>query len=213
MIKSILFCVLAITAFSACTKNKIENFFIPPEGKNVSEFNLLHEDGTISEHNVSISFVKLDENHIKTSEMNGFAEKAKLGTGQPELDLKKYSKYLITNDEILLESFEYYNLLTSERENTKLNPAQIILKLPQNSKIVKWIIKEHNNTEWDCTAELILVEIDGNKQRAIKLTKRIMADEKYNWANKIEYYVEGIGLWKICMEKTGQVFQLLDRQY
>lgn len=129
------------------------------------------------------------------------------------MDLKQYSTYLIKDDELLLEGFDYYNPLTSEREHKLLNPNQIILKLPKKSSIAEWKTADHNKTEWNCKAELISVEIDGVNRDAIKLTKRIVADKKYKWANSIEYYVQGIGLWKVCIEETGGIFKLLNRQY
>lgn len=194
MIKSILFCALAIAFFSACTNTKIENFFIPPEGKNVSEFYLLHEDGTNSEYNIFISFLRLDEDHFKTSEMNGILESAKKEIGKPELDVKKYSNYIIKNDEIILESFSYYNPMSSEREHYLLDSLQVILKLPKNSEIIEWTTKDRNKIEWNYKAEFTSIEFDGIKKKAIKCTKRIVADKKYDFANTIEYYVEGIGL-------------------
>lgn len=195
-------------------EEKIENFFIPTNGKNVSEFVLLDENGNKTDNKTSISFVKLDDNSFKTSTTNSLMEEVKQSLNDYNRDVKSYSTYLIKNDELQLVSKDFFNVKKGERELVDLNPIEVILKLPKKSNITQWKSEEISGDQYNCTSEFITLEIDRVKKRAIKLTKRIIAeDNSTDWINSITYYVEGIGEWKKCMEKTGQVVKLLYRQY
>lgn len=205
-------CLILITTFTACNQTKIESFYIPLNDKNVSEFNIFNDEAELSGVITTVSFVKVGENQFKTITSNSLIENLKKEFDDIGNDMKNYSFYTIKNNEIHLTGIDYFNITNSKRESIAINPSQIVLKLPSFFNKTEWIFKETSGDEYLCSAEFVNVDIDGTVKRAIKLTKRIIGVED-TWPNSIAYFVEGIGEWKVLMEKTGQLYSLLTKQY
>lgn len=74
------------------------------------------------------------------------------------------------------------------------DPPSVILKMPQQGQTVTWTYTDISGDDIKCTASWTTVKVSSKPQKAIKVKKTIVGAE--NWGKTIEYYVNGIGLWK-----------------
>jgi hypothetical protein len=72
------------------------------------------------------------------------------------------------------------------------NPASILLKLPMENESINWTFRDFSGDDIKCSSAWTTVTFNGEERKAIKLTKKVDVDME-----EIEYYVHGIGLWKV----------------
>lgn len=191
---------------------KIEDFLFSNDGKNISEFNVLDDEGNKTEIKTTLITEMLDKNNFRVIERNSLIEKINNDLGG-NYDVKSYSIYTIKDNILFQTSINNFDIKSpAKRKMVVFDPPSIILKFPDQSNTAVWLYKEISGDEFQCTSEFVSVDLNGIIKRAIKLTKRIIGTDVI-WPNTINYYVEGIGLWKQNMESTGQVFMILNRQW
>ena len=112
----------------------------------------------------------------------------------------------ITVNEIKKTKQILTNALGTTNKKTSYNPGIILLKLPPVGQSIEWTIKEGSDIT-KCTANWTTVTIEGNSKKAIKIKKQPQGFT----SSIIEYYVSGIGLWKVDMLSQNGKTQAMDK--
>jgi hypothetical protein len=103
------------------------------------------------------------------------------------------------------------NMLETNKQKT-YSPAQTIFKLPAIGQKSTWTYNSPNGETTKCTAELIELKVKGENKKGIKVKKETLEDGKpIDWATSIDYYVNGIGLYK-SETLNEEILDILDFQ-
>lgn len=84
------------------------------------------------------------------------------------------------------------NALGTTNKKTVHNPTVTLLKVPVVGQSSSWTTNEGQAVN-KCTATWTTVNVDGESKKAIKVKHTIEGFKSYY----VEYYVKGIGLWKL----------------
>lgn len=90
------------------------------------------------------------------------------------------------------------------------NPSAVLLKLPPQGQTVTWSYTQISGDELKCTASWTTLNVGGKDLKTIKVEQEI---EGFG-AKTIEYYVQGIGLYKTDMigsDGKVQAFEKFDQ--
>lgn len=92
------------------------------------------------------------------------------------------------------------------------NPPSLILKMPLPGQKAVWETKEISGDLQKCTATWTQVQVNGEQRKAIKVVK------SFEGLSSVEnnYYVKGVGLWKIEFEDDGSImtqFEFVSLEY
>jgi len=158
----------------------IKDYFIPDVSKNAVEFR--STDGVVTKYYLS----KKDSFDIFTVKVS-----------ENDTDTSIYSEtYQFKNNEVrMLHSVSSsrvldYDILTLKND---YNPPAIVLKFPAMGKDESWINTDSLGKQ-KLSSSWTTVTIDGEQKKAIRVLNRIWG---MTYSEKFEYYVKGIGLWKI----------------
>ena len=121
-------------------------------------------------------------------------------------------KIKMTNNDIFGVSMKSGSVLTKGPSEIKYNPPRPLLKVPKtDTDYQSWSYVDGTETT-KCTAVFSDLNIGGEKKKAILVLKNVYEKSKYvEWASTKEFYVAGIGLYKILTMKD-EVFMMLDYQ-
>lgn len=110
--------------------------------------------------------------------------------GQPSAIETQTVKFTATQV-VMTKSVSTGLLETNKKRN--YDPAQILLKIPATGQTTTWSIpQDDGKTKTNYISSWTTVKVDGVSKKAIKVTSQWSS-----WKLKtVEYYVEGIGLWK-----------------
>lgn len=180
----------------------IKDYFLPKDGLNKSNYYTPNpQTGGSSGMETKIWFIK---------KADGFeVMEAKILKGEATSIVTK--TIAISNNEIKLTKTVSTNILETNRQKT-YSPAQTILKLPTVGQKLTWNYSSPTGETIKCTAELIDMKVKGENRKTIKVKKETLEDGKpITWATSIDYYVNGIGLYKI-ETLSEEILDVLDFQ-
>jgi len=122
------------------------------------------------------------------------------------------TKYVdITQTEIKVTKTITTTMFETNKEQI-YSPAQVFLKLPQTNTIAKWDYITPAGDKLTCKSEWTQISYNGENKKAIKVTREYFENGNIvNWVSSIEYYVEGVGLWKIQTYKEEDM-EILEKQ-
>ena len=194
-------CLFLILVALISKGQTIKDYFLPTEGKNKSNFYTPNPTtGERTDMRTTIWFIKKGDNFD--------VMQAKLTNGQPTSIITQ--RVSILDNEIKLLKTTSTNLFETNKQ-TIHSPPQILLRLPKSGQKSLWTIKTSDSST-KCTGELIRLDVGGESKKVLKVKKEVYEDGKLvDWATSFEYYVFGIGLWKIEIP-TGEVIDKLDSQ-
>lgn len=181
----------------------IKDYFIPANDLNKSVFYKPDPNtGLKTEFETIIWFIKKTDSKYELNQGRYMGGKI----------MNIETKYVdITQNEVLVTKTIVTTMFVTNKEQI-YNPSQIFLKLPQTNSISKW---DYTTTAGDvlkCKSEWTQVSYKNETKKAIKVTREYYENESVvNWATNIEYYVEGVGLWKIQTYK-GEDTEILEKQ-
>ena len=72
------------------------------------------------------------------------------------------------------------------------NPPTVLLIMPSNGESKKWSYTQISGDLANCTTSWTTITVKGQELKAIKLEEEVVD----GFGILIEYYVQGIGLWK-----------------
>ena len=179
--------------------NLIKDYFIPSNGNNKSVyFSPNAETGNRSGISTTKWFILNSDGTYEVISA-GFVN------GKTTSILSKFIK--ITDDEIKV----YKTVSTTMFETNKKRmyySERVFLKLPKGKTKTSWEYTDQKEETYICFSEWVGVNVKGQNKKAIKVTRQV---KDIDWTKTIEYYVQGIGLWKITF-KDGKDFKVLDYQ-
>ena len=181
----------------------IKDYFIPSNDFNKSTFNKPDpKTGLKTEFNTIIWFVKKSDNNYELNEGKY------MGSKITSIENKHVD---ISQNEIKVTKTIITTMFVTNKEQN-YSSAQVFLKLPQTNTTSKWDYTTPVGDKLKCKSEWTQVSYKGENKKAIKVTREYFEDGAIvNWASSIEYYVEGIGLWKIQTYK-GEDMEILEKQ-
>ena len=80
------------------------------------------------------------------------------------------------------------------------NPPSLILRMPSEGQTAIWTVTEISGDVEKCISSWTTITINGEKIKAIKVIK---SNDVFS-SKEIDYYVKGIGLWKIDILSEGE---------
>lgn len=195
------FALLALTAQAQSSTAK--SFYIPADSVNQSIFDCLGADGQPSSFNTVIWYIKKPKGYevINSKTMNAKTTAMDSQTLQ------------FTPTEVKMTRKKSVSMLGNDTDKTYKIP-QTVFKVPAAGQKAYWSVTEASGDVEKCTAELASVIIDGKTIPAVKVTKQGYENggkTLVSFARTTEYYVQGIGLYKIKY-KNGQTMEMLHEQ-
>jgi len=194
--------ILLVTNFTLAQNletNYIKNYFIPSSSNNKSVYFM--PDAETGDR-TGISTI---EWFIKNLDGTYEIMSANIFNGKTTSILSKFIN--ITNDEITVYKTISTTIIETNRKKMYY-PARIYIKIPKDKIKTMWEYTDQVDETYICSSEWIVVNIDGQNKKAIKVVRQLKDSD---WAKMTEYYVQGIGLWKITF-KDRQDFKVLDYQ-
>ncbi|MBD2769371.1 hypothetical protein IC235_15895 [Hymenobacter sp. BT664] len=191
----------ALTAHSQSTTAK--SFYIPADSVNQSTFDHPGADGMPSAFATVIVYAKNDNGYEVLSKKTMESRMVSM--------VARYIQF--TNNEVKLTRERALNAFGGETDKYYKLP-QTLLKVPVPGQKAYWSTTQPSGDVEKCTAELASVIISGKTIPAIKVAKQGYSNGGKTlvaWANTTEYYVQGIGLYKIKY-KNGQTMEILLEQ-
>lgn len=181
----------------------IKDYFLPSNNFNKSTFYKPDpKTGLKTEFNSIIWFVKKSDNNYEINQGQY------MGSKVTSIETKHID---ITQNEIKVTKTIITTMFVTNKEQN-YTPAQVFLKLPQTGTVTKWDYTTSAGDKLKCKSEWTQVSYKGETKKAIKVTREYYENGTIvNWASSIEYYVEGIGLWKIQTYK-GEDTEILEKQ-
>lgn len=195
------FALLTLTAQAQTLTAK--SFYIPADSVNQSIFDCLGADGQPSSFNTVIWYVKKG---------NGY-EVVNKKTMDAKTTAMHSQALLFTPTEVKMTRQRSKSLFGSDTDKTYKVP-QTVLKVPIAGQKAYWTTIEPSGDVEKCTAELTSISIDGKSYPTVKVTKQGYENggkTLVSFARTTEYYVQGIGLYKI-LYKNGQTMERLHEQ-
>ena len=194
---------LSLTVQAQVTTSTAKSYFIPADSVNQSIFDCPGDDGEPSAFNTVIWYILKPQGYEVTTKKT-----------METKTMSMHSESLtFTPTEVKMTRKRSVNLMGSETDKTFKIP-QTVLKVPAIGQKAYWSNTEASGDVFKCTAELAAVIIDGKTIPAVKVIKQGFEDggkTLVSWANTTEYYVQGIGLYKIKY-KNGKTMELLHEQ-
>ena len=114
---------------------------------------------------------------------------AKMIIGNPASIITKTLEF--TNNEVKMTKSISTSLIETNKKRTH-NPPVILLKMPPKGQSVKWTYTQISGAVAKCTATWTTVKVDGETNKVIRVEEEVVD----GFGITIEYYVQGIGLWK-----------------
>lgn len=180
-----------------------KSFYIPADSVNQSIFDHPGADGKPSAFATVIMYAK-----------NGQGYEVLNKKTMDSRMVSMTSQYIqFTNNEVKLTRERTLNAFGGETDKTCKVP-QTLLKVPAPGQKAYWSTTQASGDVEKCSAELASVIVNGKTFPAIKVTKQGYENGGKTlvaWANTTEYYVQGIGLYKIKY-KNGKTMEILQEQ-
>ena len=192
------------------SKNIIDYFF--PAEYNKSTF-VMGSNGKSTKLTLTISYYSSSDDVTYRTKEETFLEDKVYSTHE--------KTFKITSSQVSIINESSWSPLMGSSYNNDVHP-KIILKMPKTGRSENWKYKD-GAYNYECTSQLITVNLDenkqnsiidvnGNKQRAIKVSKKAFSGGKFiKWESVTEYYVLGIGYWK-TQGNNGSDFWVLKEQ-
>lgn len=194
----------AVLSWNVLYSQSITKYYFPTNNANTS--NLYTPDpqtGRKTGGEELIHFVKVSSVVAREIRVQLFS--GRIGSAS-ELELK------LSEDKIVATKKTSFSTFDSQPKTINFNPPQTILVMPKE-KSVSWNYKE-GTTITKCIAVFDSVYVQDVKKKAIKVSKTVTENGKLiSWAATTEYYAENVGLCKIVVTSTNEIFGLLDKQF
>lgn len=101
--------------------------------------------------------------------------------------------YTFSNKSVIMNKSITVNILGEDQETMYGMIKPIVLKMPLVGKAVSWSYLDPNKEKWDCSATWTKIYYQGSHRNAIRVVK---ACKQYLPIKLVDYYVEGLGLYK-----------------
>ncbi|HET6245379.1 MAG: hypothetical protein H0V01_13930 [Bacteroidetes bacterium] len=109
------------------------------------------------------------------------------------------------NEANMVESVSTNEIETNKRR--WYNVPRTTFKMPSANAISVWLYTDIKGDEMRCTSSWTTVTVGDDQRIAIKVVKEIIGLN----SKIIEYYVEGIGLWRTDMENSDGTTEILEK--
>jgi hypothetical protein len=191
---------LAVCLTSLTTQAQtIKDFFVPATPKNKATFYTPDKSGKRTGMTKTIFYVDKGSSFEITT--------APMFNGNPSSIITRTVSF--TSNEVIMTSSVSTGLMETNVRRTH-NPPAALLKLPPQGQSVNWSYKQISGDVLKCIASWITLNVDGKEFRTIKVEQEIEG----LGAKTIEYYVQGIGLYKTDLKGSDgkvQAFETFDQ--
>jgi hypothetical protein len=193
MYPSILFILLLSSQILGQSQETIKDYFIPVTGKNKTTLSApkVNNDNLNMIRNIFYIYKNGSYDILTATFINDNT------TGIQTMTVQ------FTNNEVKMTNSVSTTMFETNVKKS-YNPPSLILKMPLSGQKAVWETKEMSDDLQKCTAVWTQVQINGEQRKAIKVIK------SFEGLSSVEnnYYVKGIGLWKIEIEdKTSKMTQ------
>ena len=200
-IKTILIGVaIMLIAFSSNVKGQsLKDYFLPESPYTKAFFYWPTKNGKASNHTKVITYMENGDNYdvIDTVYDNKKSESVTVKTVQVTDSAVKIIQTVSTVHKVIGKEKDY-------------DPPITIMRIPVEGQTVDWTSTDLEGAPMKCTAVWTTVMINNENRQAIKV------ESKYTdlRGKNIDYYVKGIGLWKLEVENSSKaiiMFYKFDR--
>lgn len=176
------------------------DYFIPKKPINKSQFYTPVENGRKA---VPASMTYIHNN-----------DSLELTTTQTLYGKSLHREYFVVKDDEILLYNEYVSDTLFRPSSKSYEPAQVRFKLPSKGKATHWYYTSFNKELNKCSAYFTMLTIKGKRLNCVRVDKTVFDEngKTFDWANSSEYYVQGMGLYKIEIQLTKDIFRILDYQ-
>jgi hypothetical protein len=180
-----------------------QGFYIPADSVNQSTFDYPGDDGEPSAFGTTISYAKRGQGYEVLSKKTMESRMVSMSA--------HYVQF--ASNEVRMTRKRTLNAFGGESDKTYKIP-QTLLKVPAAGQKAFWTTVQASGDVEKCSAEHASIIVNGKTIPAVKVTKQGYENggkKLVSWANSTEYYVQGIGLYKIKY-KNGKTMEILREQ-
>lgn len=177
----------------------IKDFFVPTSTKNKATFYTPSKSGGRTDMTRTINYVDKGSYYDIMD--------AKMFSGNPTAIQTKTA--IFTDNEVKMTKSVSTTMMETNKQRTH-NPPTVLLKMPAAGKTVTYTYTQISGDVLKCTASWTTLNVDGKDLKTVKVEKEMEGFE----AKTIEYYVQGIGLYKTDMKGSDgkvQAFEKFDQ--
>jgi len=163
------------------TGQTVKDFFIPSSPKNKATFYSPSKTGGRTGMSKTIYYVKKGDYYEITT--------APMTDGKPTAITTR--TITLSNNEVKMTKSVSTTMFETNKQKTH-NPPTVLLIMPSNGESKKWSYTQISGDLANCTTSWTTITVKGQELKAIKLEEEVVD----GFGILIEYYVQGIGLWK-----------------
>jgi len=194
--KSTFFAILTLLTSVGANAQTISEFFIPSAPNNKATLYTPSQTGGRTGMTRVIYYIKKGDYFEITD--------APMMDGQPSSIQTR--TVTLTNNEVRMTKSVSTTMFETNRQRTH-NPPIVLLAMPANGQTKKWSYTQISGDVVNCTTTWTTVNVDNQELKAIKLEEEVVD----GFGISIEYYVQGIGLWKTDFKGSDGKVQPFER--